>query len=129
MFSVINLCENFYNKVLLCNIYIFLIQTFISCLLLHFFSVECVAGTYNVNGDGKCKLCPKTSYVDRKGSTECLLCGEGFTTLQTGSTSDYQCVNIVGKHLTFWDRFLQKFVFDFKLFMVSQDQMGIQKFS
>ena len=76
-------------------------------LMLNFFSVECVAGSYNVNGDGKCKLCPKASFVDREGSTECLLCGEGFTTSQTGSTSDYQCVNIVGKYFTS-NRFLQK---------------------
>ena len=82
-------------------------------MLLNFFSVECVPGTYNVNGAGRCKLCPKAFFVDREGSTECLLCGEGFTTLHSGSTSDYQCVNIVGKHVTIWDRFCRHLILDF----------------
>ena len=57
---------------------------------------RCTLGTFaNTTATPQsCDHCPYNSYSGSEGATECVRCGDGFGTLEEGSTSGSDCVGM-----------------------------------
>ncbi|CAH1795056.1 unnamed protein product [Owenia fusiformis] len=52
--------------------------------------IECPAGKF-LNETGVCSNCPRGTYQPSIGQTTCIMCAEGFTTLNEGAVLESQC--------------------------------------
>jgi hypothetical protein len=60
---------------------------------LDFFSEPCPLGFYLDSDTGNCEFCKIGEYMDHEGASQCDLCPEGYSTLDTGAKDINKCLS------------------------------------